>query len=191
MEFGRTSRRCRRRPAARRLLAHPSRYRPALQVGSVGRSMNTHCPICGAPYRLFDRLTQPVMCKACDAKYGASSPLASFDEELAFLRAKGASELRGYSPNTIFRAIALSNLVIGVIFILLAPALAVLAFALFREIGVVLGLTIGTGLLFLGLMKLIPGVYQYRALKRPPNQSPEATPSQRPPSPPSPSSGAP
>ena len=71
----RTNFRIRRLRLSRSLLRQEARHPSPRIIRAFGEceEMLTKCPVCGAPYSLFDKIAQPPMCRSC-FKSGARNP---------------------------------------------------------------------------------------------------------------------
>lgn len=68
--------------------------------------MSTHCPVCGKEYGLFEKLTQPTMCRDCFKSGGgvASSALASASSQ-SLTSSTPVNTSREQSPSAFLEAV--------------------------------------------------------------------------------------
>ena len=138
--------------------------------------MSATCPKCGQPYGLFDRLAKPIMCAKCDAKFGARSPLGSFDDDLATLPPGALADLDDEELPRCQLRIAKRNILVGAILIFLGvTSVAFLVMAVMRSGD---GSPVPVTVIFFlgGFERLVRGLYQYHAVKHPKQSSPDITP---------------
>jgi predicted dinucleotide-utilizing enzyme len=118
-----------------------------------------------------------MQCAKCEEIYGARTPLASFDEDLAKLP---AAVLANASPEAMQEQkmrIAKRNIAVGVVLLIfgfLVPLFFFVIEALQAAPGIPIFLSAGCAIA--GLDRLIRGFFQYRSLKRSgPGEKPAAT----------------